>query len=494
MKNQVVNPYLPQWEYVPDGEPHVFGDRVYVYGSHDRFGAKMFCVENYTCWSAPVDDLSDWRCEGTIFRKTQDPSNRMGLRLLFAPDCVQGADGRFYLYYAFDFLGQIGVAVADTPAGPFEHLGHVSWPDGTPYGRRTGDGFPFDPGVLIEDDGTAWLYTGFYTPVPSIASGFHKCAFDGGYVLHLQSDMLTITGDQKLLFPKEGPGSFEGHEFFEASSIRKYGDTYLFVYSSRLNHELCYATSTRPDGDFVYGGTLVSIGDVGLPGHTDEKSASNYTGNTHGGVLRIPPADDDGSDPFAGTWYVFYHRQTNRSSYARQACAERLVRDTSREGLNFLQSEVTSCGLNDGPLAGIGAYEARIACNLWSDEGAGRVDGSSPKRRLAKHPYFTQEGPVGKEGARQYIANMRHGATAGFKYFDLGGTHHISVTVRAKGQGGFAITADPDLREILGTVSFGPCKDWTTFEDEIVPAGTSSALYFRYMGEGCVDFLGFTLS
>ena len=137
MKLQVFNPYLPEWEYVPDGEPHVFGDRVYVYGSHDRFGAAMFCVDDYVCWSAPVDDLSDWRLEGTIFRKNQDPVNRLGLRLLFAPDVARGADGHYYLFYAFDFMGTIGVAVCDEPAGAYEYLGHVSWSDGTRYGRRS---------------------------------------------------------------------------------------------------------------------------------------------------------------------------------------------------------------------------------------------------------------------------------------------------------------------------------------------------------------------
>ena len=58
MKNQAVNPYMPSWEYVPDGEPHVFGDRVYVYGSHDQFDGVSFCLLDYVCWSAPVDDLS----------------------------------------------------------------------------------------------------------------------------------------------------------------------------------------------------------------------------------------------------------------------------------------------------------------------------------------------------------------------------------------------------------------------------------------------------
>ena len=111
---QAFNPYLPSWEYIPDGEPYVFGDRVYVYGSHDKFNAPIFCVKDYVCWSAPVSDLSDWSC-GVIFRKDQDPMNKWGIRLLFAPDVARGPDGRYYLYYAYDFLGAIGVAVCDTP-------------------------------------------------------------------------------------------------------------------------------------------------------------------------------------------------------------------------------------------------------------------------------------------------------------------------------------------------------------------------------------------
>ena len=120
MKRQVFNPYLPSWEYIPDGEPRVFGGRVYVYGSHDAFGAPVFCVNDYVCWSAPVNDLSDWRCEGVIYKRKQDPQNKLGIRALYAPDVVQGPDGRYYLYYAFDFLGRMGVAVCDTPAGKYE--------------------------------------------------------------------------------------------------------------------------------------------------------------------------------------------------------------------------------------------------------------------------------------------------------------------------------------------------------------------------------------
>lgn len=192
MNRQAVNPYLPSWEYIPDGEPHVFNGRVYVYGSHDRFNAPIFCVNDYVCWSAPVEDLSEWRYEGVIYRKKQDPKNPLGYHLLFAPDVCQGPDGRYYLYYAFDFLGIMSVAVCDTPAGEYKFLGHIHYADGTLWGRRRGDQLPFDPGVLADDDGRVWLYSGFYNAVPAILTGGHKLRCDGGTVLELEKDMVTI--------------------------------------------------------------------------------------------------------------------------------------------------------------------------------------------------------------------------------------------------------------------------------------------------------------
>lgn len=134
--------------------------------------------------------------------------------------------------------------------------------------------------------------------------------------------------------------------------------------------------SDRTDGDFIFGGTLVDLGDLFLDGNEDEKHAVNYLGNTHGGMCCV-----------GGDWYFFYHRQTDRSSYARQACAERLER--TPEG-GFKQAEVTSCGLNGGPLQGKGTYEARIACNLWGRDGTGRYDsqGSPVRGRRNKQRQF----------------------------------------------------------------------------------------------------------
>ena len=92
-KSQIFNPFLPLNEYVPDGEPHVFGDRIYLFGSHDKEGGDTFCMLDYVAYSASVYDLKHWRYEGVIYRASQDPdyANR---KYMYAPDVVRGNDGR----------------------------------------------------------------------------------------------------------------------------------------------------------------------------------------------------------------------------------------------------------------------------------------------------------------------------------------------------------------------------------------------------------------
>ncbi|MDO5143953.1 MAG: family 43 glycosylhydrolase [bacterium] len=481
----VFNPYLPANEYIPDGEPRVFkdpktgDDRVYVYGSHDRFGAGIFCMNDYVCWSAPVDNLADWRYEGVIFRKKDDPANVTGLRLLFAPDVVRGTDGRYYLYYAYDFMGVMGVAVSDYPAGPYSYHGHVQYPDGKKWGSRKGDEFPFDPGVLVDDDGRVYLYSGFATKVPFVMSRGHALRNSGGVVMELESDMITIKQGPKLLFPtKENnpPEDFCDHAFFEASSIRKIDGKYVFVYSSNHNHELCWAVSDHPMEGFCFGGTLVDIGDLFLNGNTDESHAVNYLGNTHGGMVEVN-----------GQWYIFYHRQTNQHSYSRQACAEPLMR-TADGG--FLQAEVTSCGLNGGPLPANGEYEARIACNLWSKEGTARYDKPFPKKL---HPYFTQRGKDGAVDAVQYIANMRDGSVAGFKYFDFQDAKRIRMKAGGKFSGIVQVSADKGFGAIAAELPVSSDGAMIHAEATLSLADGVHPLYFRFTGLGAMDFYAFEL-
>ena len=166
MKKQVYNPFLPLHECIPDGEPHVFGDRVYLFGSHDMEGGWTFCMLDYVTYSAPVDDLTDWRYEGVIYSAKQDPLYCEERPYMYAPDVVRGNDGRYYLYYCLSgafgkgsYHGPISVAVCDTPGGRYEYLGYVRWQDGTPMKKYV----CFDPGVL-NDNGIIRIYYGTQYP------------------------------------------------------------------------------------------------------------------------------------------------------------------------------------------------------------------------------------------------------------------------------------------------------------------------------------------
>ncbi len=480
MKKQVFNPYLPSYEYVPDGEPYVFGDRLYVYGSHDKFNGKNFCLGDYVCWSAPVSDLSDWKYEGVIYRRTQDPKNRNGMSVLNAPDMQKGPDGRYYLYYVASMLTIISVAVSERPEGPFAFYGYVKHADGTPYGKKRGEAYNFDPAVFRDEDGRIYLYSGFAPDKGFLRSIMGmRGNLDGAYGMELEADMLTLKGEPVMVAPGplfSGGTGFEGHAFYEASSMRRIRGKYYFVYSSELSHELCYAVGNHPLGPFAFGGTLVSIGDIGFRGN---QKALNYLGNTHGGMAEIN-----------GQWYIFYHRQTNKQKCCRQGCAEKfaILPDGS-----IPQAELTSCGLNGGALPGKGRYEARIACHLMSRKGTFKYEKSFEKDEEGIHPYFTQSGEDREGNGDQYIANMTDGSVAGFKYFQFEGTAKIQIMTRGSGKGRVEVRSALN-GSVIGRIPVEASEKWhlSSVETVAAPEGIS-ALYFTYIGEGYMDFYRFEL-
>ena len=465
MKKQAFNPYLPSWEYIPDGEPYVFGDRVYVYGSHDFYNGYVFCMGDYVCWSAPVDDLGNWRYEGVIYPRNTDPLNKEGKMCLYAPDVTVGPDGRYYLYYVLDKVSVVSVAVCDSPAGKYEFYGYVHYEDGTRLGERPGDEPQFDPGVLTEGN-TTYLYTGF--------CGRGDKSRHGAMCTVLGPDMLTIQEAPVFVAPGveyEAGTGFEGHAFFEAPSIRKIDDTYYFIYSSTVMHELCYATSKNPTKDFVYRGVIVSNCDMHIDTYKPADMPAAYGGNNHGSIVQI-----------GEKWYIFYHRQTNGTWYSRQGCAEeiRILSDGS-----IPQAELTSCGLNGGPLEGKGEYPAYLACNLFTDTPSMYIGGD-------RFPKVMQDGRDGDEETG-YIGNLMKSSTAGFKYFDCKGVTKISITARGYGSGNFEVRTELG-GECLATIAIQYSNVWETYTSHInLPDGVH-ALYFTYVGDGYPSMKSFTLA
>ena len=487
MNKQAFNPFLPLDTYIPDGEPHVFGDRVYLYGSHDAEGGDNFCLLDYECWSAPVDNLGNWRCEGTIYRAEQCPHYGKERQDMYAPDVVQGKDGRYYLYYDLSgrgnhgFDGPISVAVCDTPAGKYTYYGDVRYPDGRPLQRF----IPFDPGVL-NDNGRIWLTYGWglgmdtHAPImnlvmPKVMSAiFNKSLAEirkeeplsilGANVVELCDDMLTVKSEPKRILPalNNAPkGSvLREHSFFEAASLRKFGDLYYFIYSSHVNHELCYATSKYPDRDYTYRGVIISNGDIGINGRKP-KDRLYPTGTNHGSIECIN-----------GQYYIFYHRLTHNSAFSRQACAEPIIIEDDG---TIHQVEITSCGLNGGPLKAEGSYPAAICCNL--------TNGNMPhlsnvgKNRLAPN--------VNHEGDTRFVKDITKRTKIGYKYFEFDRTTKLSVVHRG-GNGHLSVHLDE--REI-GRLQLSSVDGWTVSEELTISTTGTHGLYFSYDGKDKIDLL-----
>lgn len=464
MAKQAMNPYLPLWEYVPDGEPHIFGDRLYLYGSHDVAGSSYFCLGDYVVWSAPVSDLKDWRFDGVSYTYAQTGATVEEAGNLAAPDVAQGSDRRYYLYYNRGARMGCEVAVSDKPEGPFTYLANIAFPDGSEPKAKL-----FDPGVLVDDDGRIYLYTGF-CPTPGSpwihVAGRYSLGFE------LEADMHTIKDGPYEVLPGclSAVGTeYEGHGFYEASSPRKINGKYYMVYSSEQSHDLCYAVSDQPLGGYHYGGILVSNGDIGLSGNADTKAPC---GNTHGGLVKV-----------GDQWYIFYHRQTHGIECCRQGCAEPITLD---ENGVFHQAEMTSCGLNGGALEGIGRYNAAYACNLMFP-GVGRLNVRTSVRDTQPHIFEAAE-----DGEKiHYIANIQENTLAGFKYFRLGKADAISLTLRGTA-GSVEVFLDESCTIRAAELSFDATENWQTVTGSFRASDGVFPLFFRFHCEK-VDWMAFTL-
>ncbi len=483
---QVYNPYLPLDEYIPDGEPHVFGDRVYVYGSHDKANSDRFCVQDYVVYSAPVNDLTVWTNHGVSYQKSQDPRSRdEKLVDFYAPDCVRGNDGRYYLYYFSagpntKAFGPMSVAVSEKPEGPFDYLGDIRYPDGSPVLKYLTN----DPAV-INDNGRIFLYYGwglgkdFGSKI--LAPLFHvvlnrlchrsltdilhtKPSVLGCAVAELETDMLTVKSEPKLVLdskttaPKDSP--LYDHAFYEAASIRKFGDLYYLIYSCEADNALAYATSRFPDKDFTYRGLIISNTDLGYNGNKDPKAPAS---TIHGSVENIN-----------GQYYVFYHRSTNNTDFSRQGCAEPV--EMEADG-TFKQVEITSCGLNGGPLIGQGAYPAAICCNLTCPGGIKFGWGKGQK-----YPR------VCEKDHEVYVCDLTDGTQVGYKYFLFSNLKTVSVLTKGSGTGHMEIRTAED-GPALGSIEIRPFADWTESSVAIQLEDGIYALFLRYVGSGKTDLL-----
>ncbi len=421
----VGNPYLPLWEHIPDGEPYVFEDpdqpgkyRVYIYGSHDS-RITDYCGREQVVWSASVDSLNNWRYDGEILAVSKNAKgeliNKDSLAdVLFAPDVtlVTDKDGKktYYLYPNDQHGGRNGlIAKSDRPDGPFEVC---NWSKNDP--NATDGVLAFDPGVFVDDDGRVYGYWGF--------------GESNGAELD-PATMATVKPGTKIvnhmISGYKEPGQFR---FFEASSIRKIKDKYVFIYSRfteegefglpTTNYTLAYAYSDKPLGPWTYGGTIID----GRAREKDEQgnviASANVSGNTHGSICEIN-----------GQWYVFYHRQSGLNEFARQAMVAPItVKVEEGEGgkVEISEGEYTSEGFALNGLNPLERHSAGICC--WY---------TGPKVAIHEWPNNTFYGsyveasygtddkfaaPYDIRNNTNHVVNNTDGSIVGYKYFNFDAT------------------------------------------------------------------------
>ncbi|MDE5882249.1 MAG: family 43 glycosylhydrolase, partial [Muribaculaceae bacterium] len=416
------NPYLPLWEYIPDGEPYVFEDpdkpgeyRVYVYGSHDSLITE-YCGREQVVWSAPVNDLNAWRYDGIIFISDKDrngkPLHEDGKGdVLYAPDVavVTEKDGTktYYLYPNNQAGGRQGmVAKSKRPDGPFEVC---NWSTTDP--TLTDGVLRFDPGVFVDDDGKVYGYWGFET----------------SYGAELDSNTMATVKPGTEIVENMIPGRYQDelYKFFEASSIRKIKDKYVFIYSRftrdgefdlpTSNYTLAYAYSDSPLGPYTYGGTIIDGRGRGTDENGNVIATAYPTGNTHGSICEID-----------GKWWVFYHRQTGTDEYARQAMVAPIeveVEEGPGGKVRISEGEYTSEGFSTEGLNPLYKTPAGIACYFVDPEKAyNQYPNFIFSGSYVKPTYFnpaSYEGPFNEKIPFDPIVNNTAGSTVGYKYFDF---------------------------------------------------------------------------
>lgn len=422
----VGNPFLPLWEHIPDGEPHIFEDpdhpgtyRLYLYGSHDS-RRTAYCGRELVVWSAALDDLNHWRYDGEILRVDRDAQGNLlnpegEADVLYAPDItvVEAEDGEktYYLYPNDQAEGRTSlIAKSHRPDGPFEVC---NWSDEAP--NRTEGVLGFDPAVLVDDDGRVYGYWGFKRSFAAELDPATMATVKPG--TEIIEDLIPTRHDNSVF------------RFYEASSIRKVKDKYILVYSRwteegefgmpTTNYTLAYAYSDRPLGPYTYGGTIIDARGRERDEAGNPIASATVTGNTHGGIVEVK-----------GQWYLFYHRQSGKNEFARQAMVAP-IEVKVEEGLGgkvfISEGEYTSEGFSMEGLDPTERHSAGLAC--WHTGPKVAVHGWPEKQLFGSYvapSYGTDDrfdAPYALHNNTNWVVYNTDGSIVGYKYFNFNKTH-----------------------------------------------------------------------
>jgi len=268
--------------YLADPGSLVLNGRVYLYNSNDDDNdGSAYTMHSIVCVS--TSDMKNWTDHGIVF---QVPSNASWAQNSWAPQPI-ARDGTIYLYFGNSASG-VGVASSTNPTGGFKDAKGGYLVNGSTPGASGTNSWLFDPGALIDTDGTAYL-------------SFGGNGETNARIIKLGADLVSVSGSAAMLAPTG---------FFEASFLFKRKSTYYFAYSSDSAHGLRidYLSSSSPMSGYTYRGVL-----AGQPPVNDN--------NNHASEFE-----------FMGQWYHAYH---NRSVAKQAGIDATYKRNLALEVLNF---------------------------------------------------------------------------------------------------------------------------------------------------------------
>jgi hypothetical protein len=279
--------------YTADPSAHYFNGKIYIYPSHDIDAGEAFddlgshfAMEDYHVIS--MDSIDSKAVDNGVALHVDDVP--WAQQQMWAPDANE-KDGKFYLFFpAKDYKGifRIGVAISDSPTGPFKA-----------EPKAIKGSFSIDPAVFKDDDGAYYMYFGglwggqlqrwrtgvFNNNQPESPTAFLPANDEPALlplVAKMTDDLLEFDETPKALEILDENGDLlrsgdNDRRFFEAAWLHKHNGKYYFSYSTGDTHFICYGIGDSPYGPFTYKGRILNP----VVGWTSHHSVCEIEGKTY---------------------------------------------------------------------------------------------------------------------------------------------------------------------------------------------------------------------
>ncbi len=414
--------------YLADPGSLVFNGRVYLYNSNDDDNNGGYQMHSIVCTS--TSDMKNWTDHGIVF---QVPANASWAQNSWAPQPIV-RDGTIYLYFGNSGSG-VGVATSTNPISGFKDpRGSYLINDSTPGASGT-NSWLFDPGALIDTDGSAYL-------------AFGGNGETNARIIKLGSDLTSVSGSAVKLAPTG---------FYEASFMFKRNDIYYLAYSSDTAHGLRidYLSGSSPMSGYTYRGVL-----AGQPPSNDN--------NNHASEFE-----------FKGQWYHAYH---NRSVAKQAGIDATYKRNLALEVLNFKA---------DGTIQEV-TYTTDGVPQVGSLNPYVRVEAETTKAQSGIETETCSKGGMD-------VTSIGDGDWVSVRGVDFGaGAKTFSASVAsASAQGAIEVRSGSPTGTLLATCDVpvtGGAQTWQTTTCNVSGAtGVVKDLYFKFKGGGfAFDYWQFT--